>query len=520
MNRFAIFVLISATASPALALQPRGSNLVDDVQYVSLDAHEVGDDGATLGLSECEKLLLSERDVELRFDTTVDPTESAGTVARLSRVWLFDAAPSAVDMDCDEDRCLALDEEISTDPSGVSISLNPQTLLQGIECDADRDLFVRLELVKDLDEADALTSADARVRIDVTPSVVPSITSVLAADSYLNVAFAIPQNDDAVRWHVGWGRQETTESAQLTTVGSTPSGESFESDAVDLPAGEQIWVYAWSEDDAGNLSALSEPEHATAERTFDYWEQNGTDHGGCASANANANWLCLALFLGMVGRRRRWLCAAALVLLPSVAVAQGMAEVRIGNATPQVSRSEPFIRHFGTNLRFMVALEGGATLLERPAFGAGVEAGVGYTRFRGEALSESGVRFEDAATLTLLPIRAGVRLRSGPWSRWLALAVRAGLVGEYFRFATASGPSVSSNGQTGRGIQWGWYGGALIGVVLDGADRESSAKLAMDWSVVDTMLFVEAMYSRADDFGSSDLSLGGLQLNGGLGFAF
>lgn len=524
---FSLFLVLIPTV--AGAAEPDESSLVDQIDF-DLPTYSVdADTGALLGYDECEELGTRSTDVEISFTLNVDPTESEGSVERLAAVWLYELGPSDGAIDCDASSCIPLDDEVTTTSSSVTIDLDPQTLLQGAGCEEDRDLFVRIELVEDLDDDDDLSLAEARVRLDVTgPEQAPRITDGFATDDTLELDLDLDDtSDDAERWYIGWGQSTATSSAEVEQLGSVATSVTAVSlDGLELPVDESIVVYVWGRDDAGNDGALSPGHEVQPLLATDYWETYGRDGASCATAGGTTPGLVLFLLvLVLLFRRVRRILPVAIVVVGVVMAApaaadDGEVELRLGTYTPGITGDPLFAQFFGTHLRWMVSVDGGWLFANHRAVDLGVDLGLGFTSFGGSVQTEDGVVIDGASSLTLVPMRLGLRAVSGEWSRWLVIGARAGLTGAYWRFGNSVGVSVAEDGSIGRGINWGWYSALKLGIDLTGAEKESAAKLRNTWRVSKTTLFVEGAYSDVDSFGASGMDFGDLQLNAGLGFSF
>lgn len=540
----------------AAAAEPDASSLVSAIEY-EIPKHSVdADDGVLLGVDECEDLLERTRDVIFTYRLTVDPTEKEGSQKRLTDVWLYELGPSAAEIECDSSTCIPLDDEVQTTSNSVRVALDPQSVLQGRACENSRDIFVRIDLVRDFEDEDDTTSAEARVRIDVDGPEATEITGAEATENFIEVQFE-GDVEDAERWLIGWGSADSVaeSSGALTILGSVNDDATKASfDDVSLPVGQLIHVYVWAEDEAGNSGALSEPWLVEPLETIDYWEAYGSRDAACSTGTGTASWLPALVLLGLFIRRRRtgappspgappfpgappspgaptsssaiasartFVVVALISLAPATASAEdGFFDVRLGGYSPGIAATPGFSSYFGNDSRWMVGLDGGWIFANTAVADAGVEAGVSYTSFSGNAFTEEGQRFEDGSSLTVVPMRIGLRAYSGDWSGWLVASARFGLTGHYFQFGNPGGVSVASDGSVGEGVQWGWYGTGQLGVDLAGFDRTSAASMESNWSVLKTLLFVEFTYSAVDDFGTSNLDLGDARLAVGLGFVF
>ncbi len=543
MFRILFYFSVLLVPAVAVAAEPDSSSLVSAINY-DIPKHAIdADNGAILGIEECSKLFDQSRDVRFTFRLTVDPTEKKGSRNRLAGAWLYELDPTAAEIECDSSNCMPLDEEVELDSSSVKVEIDPQTLLQGRGCEVSRDGFVRIDLIGDFEDEDDITSAEARVRIDVEGPEAAEITGTEATENFIEVVF---ENDveDADRWLFGWGSADSVAASpgELNLLGSVNQDATKASfDEVKLPVGQLIHVYVWAEDDAGNAGELSAPRLVEPLETIDYWEAYGNDDAACSTGPGTTGWLPLLVLLGFFARRRLRLptsrsapgaptspSAIALLLLsvfllaaPASASAEdGFFDLRVGGYSPGIAQTSGFASYFGSDARWMVGLDGGWLFANTDIVYAGVEAGVSYTAFSGFAFTEDGQSFEEGSSLTVLPMRLGLRGLSAEWSGWLVLSARVGLTGHYFHFGNPGGVSVASDGTVGEGIQWGWYGSGQIAIDLAGFDRTSAAAMESTWSILKTLLFVEFTYSDVDDFGASGLDLGDANLAVGLGFVF
>ncbi len=518
MSRIVIVALLS-TSLPAFAAQPLKSDLVVETVLKSAAGTEAGPE-VLVGIESCQVIEASEADVLVTFQLADELGEE-----RFVDAWLLELrAKDRAVRDCSDGDCLLLTDLADVSDDRVEVRVDPQTLLQGTNCTGDRDVFVRVELLEDVKDDDAFQAADLRIRFDLTAPEAPTILRADAADDFVEIELGSTP-DEVVRWHVVAGPSDDEEPSteSLRRLGTAGGSEStIMLDDVALEVGTPLNVYVYGEDSAGNISDLSAPALVEPLEAIDFWEEAGGEGASCSSTAGPAGLAPLFLFLvGLTFTRRRLRAlVVTLVTVPATVSAQtGFVEVGAGPYAPPVTRTEAFDAYFGEHGRWVVGASGGAMLLERPWFSAGLEGGIGYSRFAGHSIA-GDLHFADGSTLTLFPATLGPRITTGDALGPFSLAAGGGLAATIYRFGNHGGVATAADGTIGRGTQWGWYTSLQASLSLDPLAPQSAYGLGASWGIDDTRVFATLHRSTVDDFGRGNLALGGTRAVFGLGFGF
>lgn len=318
-------VLASAVASPSQALTPKTDNLVTDVGFDIPGDERVEDETAFIDQALCRELAANNETFTVRFTLSVDLSETVNEESRFRNTFLFDVERNSTSaITCPQNDCAEVGEDfldITTQSVLVDVSFQELTgITTADECvDLDREFFVRLDFTRDIGGSTALT-AEGRVIVDTIVPAAPTLSKVIATEGSIRVEFEPVSDADVFRYAIlfddAFFEGAPEESGASIRYFGRAEATSGSVDA-DLSPGDTVWVGVAAQDEAGNLSALTDVREAQVIETTDFWElykgEGGSEAGGCStarlsSASSNAStWLLglIALAAARIRRNRR-----------------------------------------------------------------------------------------------------------------------------------------------------------------------------------------------------------------------
>ena len=315
----------TAAATPALALTPKTDDLVTDVGFNIPGDERVEDETAYIDQALCRDLVTGDDTITVRFTVAVDLSETIDDESRFEHTFLFDVERDATSaITCPNDDCTELledDLDITTESVLVDVGFRELTGLTSAEdcAELDREYFVRLGFTRQIGGSTVI-DVDGRIVVDTIRPAAPILTGVVATEGSIRVDFEPVTDADAFRYAVLYGGEFFDGDPELADANvrffGRPETSSGSVD-VDLEPGDTVWVGLAAQDEAGNLSMLTDVREAEVIETTDFWElykrEGGVEPGGCTStasagpSSTGSAWLLglVALVAARIRRNRR-----------------------------------------------------------------------------------------------------------------------------------------------------------------------------------------------------------------------
>jgi MYXO-CTERM domain-containing protein len=326
------------SAAPAAALTPTTGTEVAQTQVSGFSRYiyQLDDDQTTafLGIDECVDAIEQDAEFTVQFTTTtpftspiVDDLFEAAYTFRVDR-----DATTAVSCAGNE-VCTTLDPDadLTITDTAIQVSLSARELFQisdPVDCatvTSDDEYFVRLTWDPDRSTEGAFSTADMRFILDTTRPDAPSLTSALATENTVSVAWEDASAADLDEYALVYATDafsggvlpsEVTAAIASARNQRVADNESNSQDVTaDLTPEATVYIALSSRDQAGNYSELSAVVESTVVDTVDFWEAyrnaGGQEEGGyCAHTPAGAPErapVALMILGGfvLVGMRRR-----------------------------------------------------------------------------------------------------------------------------------------------------------------------------------------------------------------------
>lgn len=165
----------------------------------------------------------------------------------------------------------------------------------------------------------------------------------------------------------------------------------------------------------------------------------------------------------------------------------------------------PFKTVFGDKMRFTFQIN-----VERFVYKGwgtlGLEAASGYYGAKGKGLYLSGAKSGDPTAFHFVPLKGSLVYRfDNIWRDWRVPLVPYGKFGldSYIWWVSGSSGTSSYNGKKGYGATFGWHAAYGLMFALDFIDPTVAREFDQDVGVNNTYLYIEGIYARVNNFGSS-----------------
>ena len=310
----------------AQALEPAVSSMVDTVTPAAPNNYRQEDDTIYLGIAECRGSIGIDTKLTGTFEMNLDPQEETGGVQRFENAYFFSVPRNQTSGPTCPESCVLIDsdEEVifGADPFFVRARVQFEDLV-GIttadECEGfDNEYFVRVQLRRNLNDADTSEDADTKFVIDTIRPTPPANYEATVTQNQLSVTWELAADDDIEKYGVYWSTTEFTggqlpegqQNKFFTSEGGRTSGTAD----VSFDPGTTVYVAMVSADETGNNSILGNVVSTSVIETKDFWdsyqEAGGAETGGCSTTpaipgEALPGWMMVILGFAGLGLRRR-----------------------------------------------------------------------------------------------------------------------------------------------------------------------------------------------------------------------
>lgn len=154
----------------------------------------------------------------------------------------------------------------------------------------------------------------------------------------------------------------------------------------------------------------------------------------------------------------------------------------------------------------------------------------GYAVDRGKSLADDGTKPGDKTEFNVVPLQLHLQYQfdylADTYNIPFVPYVKAGFDYWFWWFEDAEGETskftdTAGNSLSGAGGTFGWHVGGGMRFLLDWFDEASANAFDLEIGVNNSYVFVEYLYTRVDDFGSSNsIQIGDGLIFGGLAFEF